>query len=173
MTVLECLKIKQASVFNRDDARGRLVFSLDRRGFTIVELIVVCAILGVLTSMAFPAYSNYIDIVRTGRSAGDIRALETAVSAYILDKNTLPTNFSDIGPSANQLDPWNRPYVYANLTDTGATPLAYANGKDLNDDYDLYSLGKNGTSSPGYDETSCNDDIVRVNDGQYIGLRVP
>jgi general secretion pathway protein G len=40
----------------------------------------------------------------------------------------------------------------------------------LNDDYDLYSMGKDGTSSPPLTAKVSQDDIIRANNGSYVGL---
>ena len=40
----------------------------------------------------------------------------------------------------------------------------------LNSDYDLYSAGKDGKSRPPLSAQMSQDDIVRANDGAYIGL---
>ena len=40
----------------------------------------------------------------------------------------------------------------------------------VNDDYDLYSMGKNGTTSMPFNSARGRDDIVRANNGRFIGL---
>jgi general secretion pathway protein G len=40
----------------------------------------------------------------------------------------------------------------------------------INTDYDLYSMGKDGRSSPPLTAKASRDDIIRANDGAYIGL---
>jgi len=146
-----------------------MAFCRDRHGFTLIELIVVVGIVAVLATTALPAYTNYLQTVRNGRSVADIHSIDTSIVAYTMDKSMLPVNFSDIGAAANQRDPWNRLYVYKNLA-LDHTPLEYSNGTALNDDYDLYSLGLDGLSAPAYDDNG-KDDIARQNNGQYVGLR--
>ena len=40
----------------------------------------------------------------------------------------------------------------------------------INSDFDLYSMGKDGESVPPLTSKKRRDDIIRANDGQYIGL---
>lgn len=80
-----------------------------RAGFTMVELIVVTAILGVLALMAIPVFNDYKTQAQNKRSAGDIRTIEKAITAHILDRNSLPASLADIG-MATLMDPWGRPY---------------------------------------------------------------
>src|SRR6202163_3653060 len=60
--------------------------ALDKRGFTIVELIVVMAILGILAFMAIPAYSQIKDKAREVRAMEEIRGLEKSINAFTIDK---------------------------------------------------------------------------------------
>jgi general secretion pathway protein G len=135
-----------------------------RAGFTMVELIVVTAILGVLALMAIPAFNDYKTKAQNKRSASDIRTIEKAITAHILDRNSLPASLADIG-MATQMDPWGRPYQYnkGGILDDGLNKL--------NDDYDLYSTGKDGASDPDGSKPESADDIVRMNDGGYAGER--
>jgi len=69
------------------------------------------------------------------------------------------------------LDPWENPYQYNIAED----PCAEMSRKDhnistLNTDYDLYSMGKDGTSVSLLSSETSHDDVIRANNGNYIGL---
>jgi prepilin-type N-terminal cleavage/methylation domain-containing protein len=136
-----------------------------RIGFTLVELLVVVAVLGVLVLMAIPAYNQYITSTKNKRCIGDIRTIDKAITSYYLEKNVYPANLSEVG-MGNQRDPWGRPYRYN-------TPYSLKDslGFFLNNDYDLYSEGKDGASSDDDSDPSSADDIVRMNSGVYAGER--
>jgi len=141
----------------------------DHRGFTLVELLVVVALIGILATLTIPMYSSYISRAKNSRSTADIRTIDQAISAYYIDHNALPATLSDAG-MGNLFDPWGRPYEYQVLGD-GAAPLEDSGGGDLNTDYDLYSKGADGASAVSSLDPRSSDDIVRASSGTLICLR--
>lgn len=144
-----------------------------RGGFTLVELITAVAIIGILSAIAIPAYSDYLNKVRIARAMAEIRMLETAIVAYTVSNNRQPDTLGDIG-YGNLLDPWGHPYQYLNIAD-GNIKGKGSFRKDrflnpLNSDYDLYSMGADGKSKPPLATKDSQDDIIRANNGGFIGL---
>jgi general secretion pathway protein G len=140
-------------------------------GFTLLELLVVIAILGTLAGIAIPAYHSYIEKARITKAIAEISILQKEIAAYEIDKTALPNTLNDIG-RGTLLDPWGNPYQYLNFADVKEKGKMR---KDrflvpLNSDYDLYSMGKDGTSQPPLTAKASHDDIIRANDGRYIGL---
>ena len=139
-------------------------------GFTLVELVTAIAILGILSSIAVPAYSTYIEKARITACIAEIRMLEKDIFAYEGANGNLPNNLNNIG-LGNVLDPWGNPYQYLPVAGTPPGQLR----KDrflvpLNSDFDLYSMGKDGKSKPPLTAQASHDDILRANDGGYVGL---
>jgi general secretion pathway protein G len=140
-------------------------------GFTLVELLVVIAMLGTLSGIAIPAYSRYIDKARITKATAEIIDLQKAIMLYEIEHDTLPDSLDDIG-RGNLLDPWGNAYQYLNFaTVKGKGKMR----KDrwlvpINDLYDLYSMGKDGMTATPLTAAVSHDDIVRANNGRYIGL---
>ena len=139
-------------------------------GFTLVELVTVIAILGILSSIAVPAYSTYAEKARITACIAEIRMLEKDIIAYEGANGKLPNNLNNIG-LGNILDPWGNPYQYLPVAGTPPGQLR----KDrflvpLNSDFDLYSMGKDGRTQPPLTAHASHDDILRANDGGYVGL---
>ena len=70
-------------------------------------------------------------------------------------------------------DPWGNPYQYLNLSDPKLKGKGQArkdhNLVPINSDFDLYSMGKDGASVSPLTAKASRDDIVRANNGRFIG----
>lgn len=67
-----------------------------KSGFTLVELIVVIAILGILAGIAVPAYSGYIKKANEATDYTQLDAIKTAVVFAYTDKHVNDTPFKDV-----------------------------------------------------------------------------
>lgn len=141
-----------------------------RRGFTLVEMALAVAIVGVLLAVAAPVWEGWRDRVKTQQAQADITAVSVVIDAHLADNNTLPASLAAIG-RANLRDPWGRNYVYLPLN----TPANRGHARKdhslvpLNTDYDLYSVGPDGATASPLTAKSSRDDIVRANNGRFVG----
>jgi len=67
----------------------------DQQGFTLIELMIVVAIIGVLTSLALPAYRSYTIRAQVGEGLTLSGPLQTAVAAFNIDNGTFPLSNVD------------------------------------------------------------------------------
>lgn len=149
---------------------GRMLQSR-QRGLTLIEIMIAVAILAVVASVAIPIYRGYVDEARIGTAIRDIRQMEFILNDRFLD-NAPPPTLAAAG--INMVDPWGNPYRYLWLRGNPAPGLAGQRRKDkamnpVNTDYDLYSMGPDGQTQAQFTAARARDDIVRANNGDYVG----
>lgn len=81
-------------------------FLRSKKGFTLVELMIVVAIIGILAGIAIPRYMNFIRRSREGATKGNLGAVRSALNIYYSDlEGIFPVDITVqpfIGTAANQ-----------------------------------------------------------------------
>ncbi len=156
------------------DYRWRLSFTghCRNRGMTLLEVTLASAIVGVMSMLAVPAYSGYIDRANITQAVSDIGKIQLQIAKFSLQINgAFPESLDEINQDG-LLDPWGNPYRYLNI-ETAPNQGAMRKDRNLvpiNTDFDLYSIGKDGRSVSALTAKLSRDDIVRANNGNFIGL---
>lgn len=118
-----------------------------QHGFTLLELLVVVAILSVLIGLVAPKIMDRPDEARVVRAKSDIQALESTLNIYKLDNYAYPSTDQGLEALVNKpadapnwkqggyikkvpKDPWGRPYLYLSPGVKGPV--------------DIYTLGADG-----------------------------
>ena len=70
-----------------------------QQGFTLIELMIVVAIVGILAAVAIPAYQDYIVRSKVTELAAQAGACKTSVAEYLATKNSMPLDIDAAGCS--------------------------------------------------------------------------
>jgi prepilin-type N-terminal cleavage/methylation domain-containing protein len=73
----------------------------NQKGFTLIELMIVVAIIGILTAIAFPLYANIQARARVAKAQADARTLASAVVVYSAHTGVLPSALTDLSSSVS------------------------------------------------------------------------
>lgn len=142
-------------------------------GVSLLELMIVLVLVSLLSSLAVPVYDRYIQRAKISRAIGDISSIGVEIEKFRLrNRDRVPADLGELGVDIRD-DPWGRPYVFLNIIDGNVNKGAVRKDgqlNPLNSDYDLYSRGRDGDSKAPLNAKASRDDIVRANDGGYIGL---
>lgn len=151
-----------------------IVSSADKqRGIGLLDLMVALIIASLLMSLAVPAYNGFVNRAKNARAIGDIGTLQVEIERFRLKNNDrVPDTLGELDYDVPD-DPWDEPYQFLNIFAAGpGNGGLRKDGKlnPLNTDYDLYSKGEDGGSAGPLSAKASRDDIVRANNGAYIGL---
>ena len=140
------------------------------RGFTIVELLIIVAILTTLAAIGVGVYTKALQNSRITRAIVDIKTIEGDIVMFYTAHRRYPDSLAEVGHEERD-DPWGSPYQYLNIeTSKGKGKMR----KDrflvpLNSDFDLYSMGPDGRSTSPLTAKVSRDDVLRANNGGYVG----
>lgn len=142
-------------------------------GFGLLELIVTLVIVSLLLALSVPSYNGFVDRARIATAIGDIRDLSVAIDEFSLaNDDQFPATLAEL-PTEIPLDPWGNEYQYLNIRAAGPGNGAfriYGKLNPLNSDFDLFSTGEDGDSGEPLSAKKSRDDIVRANNGAFVGL---
>jgi general secretion pathway protein G len=131
------------------------------RGFTLLELMVVVAILGLLAVLVGPAALDLLKGTKVKAARLDITALSEALDVYKLDVGGYPSTEDGLQAlvvKPSDVDNWAGPYVKGRKlpTDPWKKPYIYHNPSSRSNlEYDICTYGEKG--QPGNDATICNE----------------
>lgn len=134
-----------------------------QRGFTLLELLVVLAILGLLVGLVAPAALRQLGSAKEKVAHLEIQRLATSLDMYKLDVGTYPSTEQGLGALVSRpsgVTHWNGPYVKQDKVpeDPWGRQYVYRNPSQRpGHEYDLLSLGPNGQTGAQGDNAIVNE----------------
>jgi general secretion pathway protein G len=76
--------------------RNRLGLGRNQRGFTLIEMIIVIAIMGILVGVAIPVYQLHVHHAHEAVLKEDLYTMRNAIDQYAQDKGKAPQSLDDL-----------------------------------------------------------------------------
>jgi general secretion pathway protein G len=129
------------------------------------------AVLGIILAIAVPRYQDYRERARIAKASADIVTMMFDIRTYEDTNGKLPPTLETLG-RGTIFDPWGNPFQYLDFSTVKGKG---AMRKDrflvpINSTYDLYSMGKDGKTAAPLTAKYSQDDVIRANDGAFVGL---
>jgi general secretion pathway protein G len=120
-------------------------------GYTLVELLVVVAILGLLTLIATPFVLRYLDSAKVSTARTEIANISAGLDLFKIDIGRYPTTEEGLDALMKpppSVDNWNGPYIKkaTGLKDPWGRPYLYRS-PGQHGEFDIYSYGAKGEAS--------------------------
>jgi len=115
-----------------------------QRGFTLVELLIVVAIVGLLSSIAVVNLLNAVDKAKQKRTMMDMRTIGAAVEAYGTDNARYPQGVATWPALKSEINP----HFMKDPPDVDGWQNPWEVGTAAGYDYTLVSTGKDGATGP-------------------------
>jgi len=135
------------------------------RGFTLVELLIAMAIIGILSAMAIVNLRSAVDRSRQRQSMATMRNLASAIEAYNSDNGYLPTNGITAQELATVLA--DGVFYHVDTTDGWDNDLVYTAGSGS---YTVESYGRDKADGPQNITRATRDEFdydIVLNDGLF------
>lgn len=134
-----------------------------RRGFTLVELLLVLMILATLAAIVIPKFANRTKQAQITAAKTQIQSFKTALDAFEVDMGGYPTTSDGLDPLVieprNSKNNWRGPYLDKIPLDPWKNPYIYEYpGRHSDKSYDIISCGEDGQRDTDDDVTNWNLD---------------
>ena len=134
-----------------------------QKGFTLIELMIVVAIIGILAAVALPAYQDYTTRAKISECVTAIAACKSSITEYYSSQNSFPTTDDAAGCNTAGTQYCSAPSVAADGSGAVTVEVQTAAGVDAACDLVLTPNVNSGTIDKWAGSTTCDTKYVPAN----------
>lgn len=123
--------------------------NLGQRGFTLIEVLVVCTMLGILAAIAVPKLTNSVAMANTAKVKSDLQTLDTAIVMYQMEKGTDPGSVDALSEYVTDIKTLKPPTGKCKLSDGSLVDIKSAT-------YELKDVGASEDKKTGQKRAVCD-----------------
>lgn len=126
-----------------------------QKGFSLIELMIVVAVIGILAAVAYPAYQDYVIRSKRADAMNALASVRIAQEKYRANNTSFTTNLSSLSIASDSPDG----YWTISIPSASSSFIALAYPKHTDDDCPFFAVDRDGRNSSFVSggETAAND----------------
>ena len=137
-----------------------------QKGFTLIELMIVVAIIAILAAIAIPAYQNYLIRSQVSEGAVLTDGAKTALAEYYSNHGSFPTNATSAGLPANASSISGKYVTGVSIATSGVIEATF--GNQANSAIATKMFGLSAIANGGSISWSCSNSSYTTIDSKYL-----
>lgn len=122
-------------------------YSSNQSGFSLIELLVVLAILGLLAGLVLPNVLGRMGSAKWKAAGSQLVSIQQGIDSFALDTTRLPDSLDQLVEQPGDADFWSGPYIQKSiLKDPWGNDWVFRKPGENGRAYDLISYGEDGVS---------------------------
>ena len=114
-----------------------------QKGFSLIELMIVVAVIGILAAVAYPAYQDYVIRSKRGDAMNALAAVRIAQEKYRANSTAFTSSLSDLGLSSDSPDE----YWTISIPSASTGFIAIALPDHTDDECPMFAVDRDGRNS--------------------------
>ena len=119
---------------------------MNQKGFATLEVIMMVVVIGILATIAVPRFTDVTTKANTAKIQSDLSTIDTAIQMYYMEKNSYPSQISDLVDNGYLMDEPKPPTGKAYMKNSDDTSTKFT-AQDINSTATSYGINTKGRAT--------------------------